>query len=563
MREQATEILAEKILSQYSEGALWQGYLSSSAVSTATASFALLQCKQAHPEGARWLIENVNEDGAWGDTPESPSNMSATLLSYATLFAYRDTVDSEAVRQRADVWLKNHLGHSDFVSAILEYYGKDLTFSVPILVMCSLAGLFEKEENVWKRIPRLPFSLALLPRHFFTLINISVVSYALPALIAVGLLQYRALGKKSSLKEKIVIPRVLKKLVSMMPESGGFLEAAPLTAFVSMCLHAAGCEDFVVTEQAVGFLKNTVREDGSWPIDTNLSTWLSSLAIKALVENKSLSEQQKEHCKAELLNRQCMEVHPFTMAEAGGWAWTNLSGGVPDADDTSAALVSLHMLDAPYSRSIEMGLMWLIRLMNKDGGVPTFCRGWGFLPFDRSCPDISAHALRAFALWRGNAPQPMQKRLNKAIARLLRYLEKQQDAEGAWSPLWFGSQDVEHKQNRVWGTAVVLEHLGSLDTIQSKPFVQRAVSYLQKAQLADGMWGGDLGSNRSNIECSARAIKALSYYAPDSAATEQLASLVVQQKGMLDAAPIGLYFAKLWYDEKLYPLIFTLSALTK
>ncbi|MFM8891340.1 MAG: hypothetical protein ACKOTB_06900, partial [Planctomycetia bacterium] len=27
-----------------------------------------------------------------------------------------------------------------------------------------------------------------------------------------------------------------------------------------------------------------------------------------------------------------------------------------------------------------------------------------------------------------------------------------------------------------------------------------------------------------------------------------------------DAAPIGLYFAKLWYDEELYPLVFTVAA---
>jgi squalene-hopene/tetraprenyl-beta-curcumene cyclase len=28
-----------------------------------------------------------------------------------------------------------------------------------------------------------------------------------------------------------------------------------------------------------------------------------------------------------------------------------------------------------------------------------------------------------------------------------------------------------------------------------------------------------------------------------------------------EASPIGFYFAKLWYYEKLYPLIFTVSAL--
>ena len=30
-----------------------------------------------------------------------------------------------------------------------------------------------------------------------------------------------------------------------------------------------------------------------------------------------------------------------------------------------------------------------------------------------------------------------------------------------------------------------------------------------------------------------------------------------------DAAPIGLYFAKLWYDEELYPLAFTVAALER
>ena len=29
------------------------------------------------------------------------------------------------------------------------------------------------------------------------------------------------------------------------------------------------------------------------------------------------------------------------------------------------------------------------------------------------------------------------------------------------------------------------------------------------------------------------------------------------------AAPIGLYFAKLWYDEALYPLLFTVAALER
>jgi squalene-hopene/tetraprenyl-beta-curcumene cyclase len=35
----------------------------------------------------------------------------------------------------------------------------------------------------------------------------------------------------------------------------------------------------------------------------------------------------------------------------------------------------------------------------------------------------------------------------------------------------------------------------------------------------------------------------------------------VEDNSFLDASPIGFYFAKLWYFEQLYPVIFTVGAL--
>src|SRR5262249_3708503 len=55
---------------------------------------------------------------------------------------------------------------------------------------------------------------------------------------------------------------------------------------------------------------------------------------------------------------------------------------------------------AESSNAAKAGVSWLLDLQNRDGGWPTFCRGWGHLPFDRSSADISAHALRAFAAWK-------------------------------------------------------------------------------------------------------------------------------------------------------------------
>ncbi len=35
----------------------------------------------------------------------------------------------------------------------------------------------------------------------------------------------------------------------------------------------------------------------------------------------------------------------------------------------------------------------------------------------------------------------------------------------------------------------------------------------------------------------------------------------IEEADFLEPAPVGLYFARLWYYEKLYPLIYSLSAL--
>ena len=35
----------------------------------------------------------------------------------------------------------------------------------------------------------------------------------------------------------------------------------------------------------------------------------------------------------------------------------------------------------------------------------------------------------------------------------------------------------------------------------------------------------------------------------------------VEAGGLREPTPIGFYFAKLWYFEKLYPIIFTVAAL--
>jgi squalene-hopene/tetraprenyl-beta-curcumene cyclase len=413
-------------------------------------------------------------------------------------------------------------------------------------------------------IDRLPVELAAVPRGLHRLLRLEVVSYALPALIAIGHLQRTvrrgSLGHRGG-RVPILERRALELLTRLQPATGGFLEAIPLTAFVLMSLSAAGSGNHPVIERGLPFLRETRRADGSWAIDRDLSTWVTSLSIQALSQAAPGGPGLPDSVLDWLSRCQWRRVHPFTNSAPGGWGWTDREGGVPDVDDTSGALLALRALGAPADAPAAAdGVRWLLGLQNRDGGWPTFCRGWTRLPFDRSTPDLTAHAMRALETWGGVGGRGTE----RALQRARRYLAQTQRPDGSWVPLWFGHQSAPGLETPVYGTALVLRALPPGD-----PLAVAGITYLLRAANADGGWGGAPGTASSNEETGA-AVTALVPHAESGAgpelaqALERAESYIVRQVqsgAWQKPSPIGLYFARLWYSERLYPLIWTVSAL--
>src|SRR4051812_9563368 len=122
----------------------WEGELSSSALSTATAVFAIYQALEGmgdtvDPELARvggrlirqglaWLSLNQNRDGGWGDTTASFSNISTTCLCWAAFVADENWASGayDHSLRAAERWLIDKVGTLDpakIAQAIKDRYG--------------------------------------------------------------------------------------------------------------------------------------------------------------------------------------------------------------------------------------------------------------------------------------------------------------------------------------------------------------------------------------------------------------------------------------------------------
>lgn len=565
-------------------GGYWVGELSASALSTATAIAALELIARNQPAqreafqpkidaGLRWLAEHQNADGGWGDTVKSFSNISTTMLGRAALTLCDTSRQQADSLDRAEAWLRPHgKNNSELAEAIRRRYGKDRTFAVPILTMSALAGLVD-----WREIPRLPFELSTLPQSWYRFVNLRVVSYALPALIAIGQCVHFHRGAWNPLTwglRRLAMRRSLRVLERIQPSSGGYLEATPLTSFVVMSLAAMKIDASNATpagrvvEKGVRFILDSFREDGSWPIDTNLSLWVTTLTVNALASGGDLeSLPDRDQLAAWLLDQQTQTRHPYTGADPFAWGWSHLPGNVPDCDDTPGALLALaHLrptltdssLRERIDRALQTGLGWVENLQNSDGGWPTFCRGWSGLPFDRSGSDLTAHALRA---WRTVRPETNPEE-TKSFRRAETYLQRQQRQDGSWLPLWFGNQHAPDDENPVYGTCRVLAAYRDLGW-NDRPECRRAVEYLLRVRKDDGSWGDPEGKS-SSVEETALSVDVLLDFVP-SQLGKSIDWLVekVEDGSIYAPSPIGFYFAKLWYFEAMYPSVFTLGALGK
>ncbi len=593
--EQTIANTRSHLLRQRRVGGFWTGRLSSSALATATAVFALgsVNRRTYHnliEGGLHWLKDHQNADGGWGDTTRSHSNLATTLLSLSAFSVSDGSFTYNDAMAKAEAWIERRVGTrepKDVALAVHEACGHDKSISTPVLMMCAMAKRLGPKGTGWKYVRPLPFERAALPRPLTRLLHLPLSDWALPGLIAIGHARFHFKKPNCPVRRRLrraCIPKTLKTLQALQLTNGSFLNAAPATSFAVMSLARSSRMSHRVVTRGAYFLVDSVRDDGSWPIDMSLTTWVTALSVNALTAGSPIAADTLTTTRDWLLTLQHTQAQAVTGDSPGAWAGNDLTDAAPDGDSTAGALIALYRVspDAPRSRAAAVkGVRWFLDLQNKDGGMPVYCRSRSKRTLNQSSPDITAHALGAMGCWVDCLPKRLKKRTTRAMKRAVVYLKTTQDSQGFWTPMCFGHEQTSDQTNPVYGTSRVITHLAdvpqSLKACMNDELI-RAAGWLVAAQHPKGPWGGDVAI-RSSLEESALAVDALatSLISHDLLLFDDqtLAIKKAVVKGALwlaratargttfDPSPMGLHSARLWYTEDLYPVTFTLAALKK
>jgi squalene-hopene/tetraprenyl-beta-curcumene cyclase len=523
----------------------WVGTLSSSALATAMSTVALKMMDAKHyadqiQRGRRWLIRTQLADGGWGDAVIDEANINATSLAIAAL-VFTQGEKRDAAEERA-------LSHG--LRRLQQFGGwpavgdpQRCTLSGPCRTVASLAGLMD-----FKRIKRLRPEVILLPARVRR-----TISTTFPAYLSIALL-HSARGKQP-LNWLPTYRSAWRKCLAWLQRAqgpnGSFEESAFLTSVIVMGLCGIGHADLPWLKSAMTFIVESQRGDGGWPIDRDLETFDTDMAVFAFYE-AGMPVPHGEKVRAWLLGQQSQEPCFPTNAPAGGWPWAKPSGW-PDADDTAYTLMALRALGVPASAPVvRQGGRWLEALQSSSGAWPTFVRD-SKMPFDHDCPYITGHVLSALQVTHRLEAHP------KVLDRALTYLQHAQRYDGSFTSIWF--------RESVAGTASVLEALADCG-LHDLHMARRARDAILRLQNEDGGWAG-MRMQPSSAEETSWAILAL-LRTPEDAASRRAVDrgvewLLANQRpdGTWEPTPIALYYSAMWYSDSYYAVSLPAQALAR
>jgi len=478
-------------------------------------------------KAARYLREQQQADGAWTNYPGGPPELTVSVKAYFALKLAGHDPDLPYMRRACGV-IRNLGGaakcnsFTKFYLALLGQFPYDNCAAVPpeMMLLPSWLCFSIWSMSSWTRTIVVPLSIfsahrpvRQLPaelgirelflddpmtprwpaeptRRMLTWTNFFLVldrAYKWAARIGLGPLR------------RIGMRRAWAWLREHFADSDGVGAIFPCMVYTILCLRCEGHGDDSpemqwATKQLEGLF---IEEDTTLRLQPCLSpVWDTALTLIGLAD-AGLSVQQPAVARGVhwLLDREVRQPGDWSIGnprlKPGGWFFEYRNGFYPDTDDTAMVLMALARTGAenhpPSSFTpAGRGLTWLLGMQNKDGGWAAFDREitneiLTKVPFadhnamlDPSCPDITGRVLESLGHFGHRIGTP-------AVDRAIAFLERTQEASGAWLGRW--------GVNYIYGTWQVLAGLQRIGFDMRLPMVRRAVAWLKQVQQPGGGWG--------------------------------------------------------------------------
>jgi squalene-hopene/tetraprenyl-beta-curcumene cyclase len=171
----------------------------------------------------------------------------------------------------------------------------------------------------------------------------------------------------------------------------------------------------------------------------------------------------------------------------GGWAFQYRNDYYPDVDDTAVVGMAMHRADPErYQEAISRAAEWIEGIQSANGGFGAFDvdnthHYLNYIPFadhgallDPPEVDVTARCLSFLT-------QIGYSREHPTIQKGLRFLYREQEADGSWYGRW--------GTNYIYGTWSALCAFNVLGEDMTSPLMRRAIEWLKSKQREDGGWG--------------------------------------------------------------------------
>ena len=231
--------------------------------------------------------------------------------------------------------------------------------------------------------------------------------------------------------------------------------------------------------------------------------WDTAIAAFALTQTDDPPHSELRRIADWLLTKEVRRKGDWAVkrpnVEPSGWAFEFNNEFYPDVDDTAMVLLAFKRMQAsdPVKQQacMKRATNWLLAMQSKDGGWAAFDadNNWSILshvPFadhnamlDPSCPDISGRVIEALCACGVKVDHP-------AIQRGVSYLLKAQEADGSWYGRW--------GVNYIYGTFLALRGLRAAGVDENEPCIQRGIEFIRAYQNRDGGWGESCESYDEN-----------------------------------------------------------------